>query len=96
MLWLRWREAEDPQGAILADDMGLGKTLTVLAYLKLTKDVYEKRAKEKIQQYEDDDEEEEEEEDNDEENEFDDRKYLKSLKKKKKNRMKEKFTSKRL
>jgi len=90
MQWLKWREAEHPNGAILADDMGLGKTLTVLAYLRLVKDIYEKRAKDKMQENEEEEEEEEKEED------FDERKYLKTMKNKKKNRMREKLTSKRL
>ena len=67
MQWLKWREAEHPNGAILADDMGLGKTLTVLAYLRLVKDIYEKRAKDKMQENEEEEEEEEKEEEEEEE-----------------------------
>ena len=92
MQWLKWREGEYPHGGILADDMGLGKTLTILGYLKLTKDIYEKRQLEKIQKQEEEDEEEEDDKENDD---IDDRKYLKRLKSKK-NKLREEATSKRL
>jgi len=96
MQWLKWREGEYPHGGILADDMGLGKTLTILGYLKLTKDIYERRQREKLQKLEDEEEEEEDQdEENDKENDIDDRKYLKRLKSKK-NKLREEATSKRL
>ena len=78
--------------------MGLGKTLTVLTYLKLTKDIYERRAKEKMKEEDEEEEEEEEEEDGDrdEDEEWDERKYLKTMKNKKKKRIREKLTAKRL
>lgn len=48
MKWLKWRESHKPYSAIPADDMGLGKTLTILVYLRMIKDTYEKKQVEPI------------------------------------------------